>query len=334
MKKFVVGVDASKEKLDCCLLDSGAVAAEEQLENSVSGVSRWLKAVQQAYGTAELLVCAEHGLYTYPLCRACEEQGVVLWLENPAQIKHCSGVQRGKSDRLDARKIALYAARFSDRARPFSLPEKSIQTIRRPLSERDMYVTDRAKYRAQLSDQQRFMSKEDYKDKSKCLKALVKKLDRAIVTVEVLLDAAIEENEQLSHQRKLLCSVVGVGEKTAVKMIAATNAFKDFDDPHKFCCHAGVAPFAYCSGSSVRSQWKVSHRADKSIKALPRMAALAAATKTKGELHEYYCGKVKEGKNKMSVLNAVRAKLVHRMFAVIRNNKMYQNSYSNQLVLS
>ncbi|KAA6341663.1 hypothetical protein EZS27_010531, partial [termite gut metagenome] len=34
---------------------------------------------------------------------------------------------------------------------------------------------------------------------------------------------------------------------------------------------------------------------------------------------------------KMSVLNAVRAKLVHRMFAVIKNNKLYENNYQNAL---
>ncbi|OAV69524.1 hypothetical protein Barb4_01687 [Bacteroidales bacterium Barb4] len=39
-----------------------------------------------------------------------------------------------------------------------------------------------------------------------------------------------------------------------------------------------------------------------------------------------------EGKNRMSVLNAVRAKLVHRMFAVIRNNQDYQKDYVNALV--
>ncbi|KAA6305861.1 hypothetical protein EZS27_042485 [termite gut metagenome] len=57
------------------------------------------------------------------------------------------------------------------------------------------------------------------------------------------------------------------------------------------------------------------------------MGALAAATRMEGELHEYYMKKVSEGKNKMSVLNAVRAKLVQRMFAVIRNNKVYEKEY-------
>jgi hypothetical protein len=39
-------------------------------------------------------------------------------------------------------------------------------------------------------------------------------------------------------------------------------------------------------------------------------------------------GKVAEGKNKMPVINAVRAKLVMRMFAVIKNNIFYEKNYA------
>ena len=54
------------------------------------------------------------------------------------------------------------------------------------------------------------------------------------------------------------------------------------------------------------------------------MAAVAIAHKKSGDLKTYFERKVAEGKNKMTVLNAVRAKLVARMFAVIRNNRVYQ----------
>ncbi|OAV68135.1 Transposase IS116/IS110/IS902 family protein [Bacteroidales bacterium Barb4] len=114
-------------------------------------------------------------------------------------------------------------------------------------------------------------------------------------------------------------------------MIVVTKGFTDFTDACKFCCHAGAAFFSYSSGSSIRSRNRVSHRVDKSIKALLHMAALVAVTRCKGELHDYYERKVAERKNKMSVLNAVRAKLIHRMFAVIRNNQNYQKDYVNAL---
>ena len=66
--------------------------------------------------------------------------------------------------------------------------------------------------------------------------------------------------------------------------------------------------------------------------ALLKMAAMVVTTTKKDdELREYYMKKVAKGKSKMSVLNAVRAKLVYRMFAVIRDNKFYERNYLLQL---
>ena len=59
------------------------------------------------------------------------------------------------------------------------------------------------------------------------------------------------------------------------------------------------------------------------------LAAIAAAMRKKdGELREYYLRKVAEGKNKMSVLNAIRGKIVLRIFAVIKNNRLYEKNYN------
>jgi transposase len=178
------------------------------------------------------------------------------------------------------------------------------------------------------------MSGDDYQDKAKRMDSVLKELDKAIDAIEAKIRDLIDSDRMLKSQHALLLSVEGVGERTAIKMIVETNAFRDFNNARKFCCHAGVAPFKYDSGSSVRSRSKVSNRADKSIKALLHMAALSVATRMKGELHEYYIRKVAEGKNKMSVLNAVRAKLVMRMFAVIKNNHAYEKNYAFCLQIS
>jgi transposase len=120
---------------------------------------------------------------------------------------------------------------------------------------------------------------------------------------------------------------------TAINTIVATRAFTKFNDPRKFACHAGVAPFNYSSGTSIRSKWKVSHRANKKLKKLFHMAALSAI-QAPGELKDYYTRKTNEGKNKMTVINAIRAKIIHRIFAVIRNNQEYDKNYINCLDLS
>jgi len=335
MKMIVIGIDVSKEKLDFCVKSAEKVIKELVVENTTKEIRSSLKSIEKEFqlSLSDLLLCAEYtGQYTYPLCCACAELEIDLWLENPAQIKLSSGVQRGKNDKIDARKIAGYALRYQDKVRLFSLPQKNIESLKQLISERDMYMSDKGKYQGQLTDQKRFMSKDDYRKKSKRLDRQINELNISITEIEQEIEQLIDGDEILKRQHELLTSIDGIGKKVAVKMIVETNAFRDFDNGRQFCCHAGVAPFRYDSGSSVRSRNKVSNKADKSIKSLLHLAALVVATRLKeGELREYYLRKVAEGKNKMSVLNAVRAKLVLRMFAVIKNNNFYEKNYAFSL---
>ena len=329
-KKVFIGIDLSKSKLDLCVRLGEEVSQEIVLENTISDLKKFFNKFVKKHKVSDILICCEStGHYVYPLSCVCADLSLDLWVENAYHLKHSSGLQRGKSDKVDARRIVEYAVRFSDKARLFSLPDESIASLKVLISERDMYISDKSKYQGQLSDQKDFMSKADYSDKSKRLKGLISELEKSIAAIDKKIDALIDSDETLSNQHKLLCSIDGVGSKTATKMIAITNAFKDFVSGRSFCCYAGVAPFEYTSGSSIRSRHKVSQKADKSIKSLLHMSALVAATIRKsGELREYYLRKVAEGKNKMSVLNAIRGKLVLRMFAVIRDNKAYDKKYA------
>jgi transposase len=122
-----------------------------------------------------------------------------LWLENPLQIKHSSGVQRGKNDRLDARRIADYVLRFQDKVHLFSLPEKQIISLKRLISERDMYVCDKAKYQSQLTDEKRFMSREDYSAKSKRPKRQIKELELSVTEIKQAVERLIDGDETLKR---------------------------------------------------------------------------------------------------------------------------------------
>ncbi|SFE44289.1 transposase, partial [Spirosoma endophyticum] len=97
--------------------------------------------------------------------------------------------------------------------------------------------------------------------------------------------------------------------------------------PKKLACHAGVAPFEHSSGSSVRGKTRVNHHARKSLKTLLHMAAMSAL-QVKGELQDYYQRKVADGKNKMLVINALRNKLIHRVYAVVKRGKKYDKTYA------
>ena len=324
---YFIGVDVSKKKLDFCVMFEGKVVCEEKTANHQSAIMSLIYHLQEDYEIAgsRMLICAEHtGQYTFPLACACKAMECRLWLENPAEIKYSSGVQRGKNDKVDAKRIAVYARRFQDKVHYYERPTEDIERLKQLESERTLYVSDLAKYKAQLKDQKDYMPKTLFERKMKRLQALMDDLVEAINAITDEMEEVISACPVLSRQMELLMSVDGVGRVVATNMIIATEAFTRFDDSRKFNCYAGVAPFSYSSGISQHSKSKVSHRADKTIKRLLHLAAVAITHKTGGELKMYYERKVAEGKNRMSVINALRAKIVSRMFAVIKRNEIYR----------
>ncbi|OAV69050.1 Transposase IS116/IS110/IS902 family protein [Bacteroidales bacterium Barb4] len=289
MKKYIAGIDISKEKPDLCFIQEEKTLGEEETVNTTAAVKQALKTFLKEAGaeTSDVSACAEYtGQYIWPLCCACKELGMDLWLENPAQIKYSSGIQRGRNDRSDARKTAACGFRFQDKARLYNLQQENIMSLQQLTSERDMYVSDKNKYQGQLTDQERFIRKKDYRQKSgrlrKLIRGLEESLSQAAAEEEEEIKILIESDETLSEQHGQLCMVEGIGNKTAVKMIVVTKGFTDFTDARKFCCHAGTAPFSYSSGSSILSRNRVSQRADKSIKALLHMAAPVVAARCRG----------------------------------------------------
>jgi transposase len=141
------------------------------------------------------------------------------------------------------------------------------------------------------------------------------------------LAALVASDERTSQQVELLKSVDGVGDRIALHMVAVTMGFTRFQNPRQFFCYAGLAPFRYTSGKSIRSKSKVSQRTNKQMKSLLHIGFTCIATHMKSrECKEYYERKVKEGKYPTCVLNVIRAKMVSRMLEVIRRNEPYKKT--------
>jgi transposase len=81
----------------------------------------------------------------------------------------------------------------------------------------------------------------------------------------------------------------------------------------------------------IRSRPGVSQHARKRLKSLFHLGAMSAI-RVQGELGDYYQRKVAEGKSKISVINAMRNKLIHRMYAVVKKGKKYDKNYTPILV--
>ena len=90
--------------------------------------------------------------------------------------------------------------------------------------------------------------------------------------MDEIIDAIPEWNQNV----RLIRTVKGVGPVLARFLIIYTENFSRFTDPKKFACYAGIAPFEYSSGSSIKGKTRVHHCANKQLKSLLNVAAMSA----------------------------------------------------------
>ena len=152
---------------------------------------------------------------------------------------------------------------------------------------------------------------------------------RNIDLLDETISQTVKDDQLLKDQSKKIQNVPGVGPQIAVHILVTTQAMTQFKTSRQYACYCGVAPFEYSSGSSYRSKTKVHYLANRKMKTLFHMAAMSVLTRD-GEMKVYYNRKLAEGKNAMSVINAIRFKIIDRVFAVVKRNECYDKKYLKQ----
>ena len=322
MKKsyqIFVGVDVSKSKLDYCFVTDPSSGKNQfgiiaNNEKEIKGLISIL--IKKGIPSDQILFCLENtGVYSMPICYWLQEKHIDYWVVPSLEIKRASGIKRGKSDKADAKDIAMYVISHLHKLTLSVLPERNFMELRLLLSEREKIMKAISAFKA-TSENKDFLPKDILKSILQHNKKTLSVLQQQLAKLEKLIEKLIDEDSLLKQQFKLLQSVPGIGKQTAVNLIAYTHAFSIFKNWRKFACYCGIAPFPYQSGTTIKGRTKVNNLENKKLKSQLNLAALSAK-KHDLEIKDYFERKVAEGKNKMLVLNAIRCKVVSRAFAVI-----------------
>jgi transposase len=326
--RFFIGIDVSKLTFDVAVLgsDKSQVITHQSFSNDVKGIkgmTDFLRKTFSGYSQEEALFCMEAtGIYCNALLNFFKDSSASVWVENSVQIKRSSGIARGKQDKIDAQRIALYAYRNADAAKLWKPARAVLEQIRNLTSLRDRMVQAQKKLQSPIDEFEAVGEIKMAKLLSKSISKSLRAIDADIKNIELQITSLMKQDESLNHLFKLVTSVVGIGFVTATNLIIHTNEFTTMNNSRKLACYCGVAPFPHQSGTSIRGKTRVSHMANKKLKTNLHMAALTAI-KFDSELKGYYERKVAEGKHKLSVLNAVKSKLLARVVSVVNNNQEY-----------
>ncbi|MBE0642310.1 MAG: IS110 family transposase [Bacteroidales bacterium] len=325
LPRQILGIDVSKKTLDFCEL-SGKRRASHVIENDAGAIEAFL----ESYKVSETVIAMENtGRYNWALYEVLAQKEFIVYVLNPIHLHKSLGLVRGKDDKIDAYRVAEYTSRHLDQLQRWQPEDDDVQELKLLLNERNQLVATKKRISVRLSEFD-LINLKDYSERlhRRSLRSQ-QEVDRDIKEVEREINELISANDHLSNVAQWITSVTGVGKVLCWYLIAKTNAFRNINNPRKIACYCGVAPFNHQSGTSLKKRPGVSQFADKQLKTLLHMGALTAV-KYDPELRLYYRRKVEEGKCKMSVLNAVRNKLLQRICAVVRNEK----NYERRLVLS
>ena len=223
----------------------------------------------------------------------------------------------------DAQRISGFACLHQLSLKPVQLASACLLKMKNLLAFRDRLTKSKVSLKQTLQDLKDTNALVDNKFIIKESEKQLALIEQQICSTDQQLEMAVEEDEQLQQHFQLVNSVVGIGLVTSIAFLIYTQDFTAFDNGRQFACYAGVAPFEYSSGSSIRGKTKVSPLANRKMKALLSNCA-SAAVQHDPDLKAYYQRKTQEGKAKMSALNAVKAKLINRVFATVNRGTEYK----------
>ena len=335
MRKYLlfIGIDISKHWIDVSLTLDGQKPQmpHARFSNTKKGFAAMLKFIKasELYKSSSSIkltscfFCMEHtGVYSLPLSHFLQSKEFAYHLVSPHHLNWSLGLRRGKNDKADSKDIARYLFLHYHELELSKLPSDRLLKIKALLSLRHRLVKSKKGLRVAQKELNAFASKQIALQVSKQTNKVCRPMEQVIATVEQDIRRLIQEDSQLEYLYQLVTSVKGAGLIVAAYMLVYTAGFSAFKNSRKFATYIGLSPFAQTSGTSVNIPAKVSHLAHKKLKGVISCGASSAQQHDK-ELKAYYHRKLREGKLKFTVRNAICNKFLHRIFAVVKRGTPY-----------
>ena len=323
--KQTIGIDISKLTFDVRMHSNQFYRVFDNTTKGFKELMKWINKNNPIPKENTLFVLEHTGIYSEEISLFFSENDIPFSLVPGLEVKKSLGISRGKNDKVDATKIALYAHRLRDEIKLSKIPSNEINQIKRLLTLRERLVKQRAGHKSTQKEQKRIYQKKENKLLLETQEKIIKYLTKQIKNIELEMKQIIKEKQELNQLYNLIVSVKGIGNQTALFIITTTNGFTKFESWRKYASYCGIAPFPNTSGTSIRGRTKVSNLANKKLKSLFDLCA-KSAIQNNPEMKLYYHKRIDQGKNKMSTINIIRCKLMARVFAAVKRQTPYVNT--------
>ena len=320
----VVGIDVSKGTLAVCYL-----AAEQVKHLEVSNSKVGFQQLVKACGARCLFVMEATGTYNLALAYYLHEQGGQVAVLNPLNIKRFiqMHLSKGKSDRKDAQWLLRYGQQQA--VKVWQPDEQALVECRQLEQVAEQLLKQKTMVSNSLEALQRqpFVSKVASKHVRQMLHILTQQVDAVEATLLALLE------QRFSSEMTLLCSIPGIGRKTAGMLLLFASGFTHLDNYRQLIAMAGLSPREHTSGTSIRGKVRITKMGGGLIRGKLFMCSFAAK-KCNAACQALFDRLVAKGKNKKLALIAVCNKLLKQAFAIVKSGVPYQANFTSKLALN
>lgn len=322
-----IGIDVSKDWLDFAVATrKNPFLLKFKFDNNTNGFRSLVKSLRAnniVIGKKVLITLEHMGGYEDSFIKFVLRKKCQVCLESPLRIKKSIGLQRGKSDSIDAERILEYSIKNKERLMLWKEPRKPISLLKDLLTNRERVIRLANALKLPLLHLKLKYKRNEWLKIKRLNQVGVDGLQDSIEKIETEINRVVKSDEEIKRQFNLLKSVPGIGKVIALQLICKTNEFTMYKTGKQLACFAGVAPFEYSSGT-VTGKGHVSFHGNKNMKQYLHMGAVSSMRPKKSEMRKYYDRKVAEGKHKMLVLNNIKNKILLRAAAVIRKGEPYK----------
>lgn len=304
-----VGIDVSKGSLEAAAHPDGARLETTNDARGRRKLVRWLKRLRP-----RLIVYEPSGGYERSLAQALSQAGLRHRRVDAWRVRRYAEAlgRRAKTDRIDAEVLARFAAVAAEEQAP-EADETAPPGLVALMAARAQLVAEQIRLAGQLDQAVEPLVK-------RLLEARLKLVRRQMLVVLEAAKHLVAEDGALRRRLQVLCSAPGVGEITALTLLAELPELGRRDS-RRIAGLVGVAPRDRQSGKT-RSRSAI-QGGRSALRRVLYMAALSTA-RNKGKWATLRQKLSQRGKPPKVVLVAVMRRLLVVLNAMLKHDRLYQ----------
>jgi len=321
--KVCVGVDVSAASLEVAWRTNGGRLQRGTFDNDAAGHQALIRRVRST-GLPVLVALEATGSYGLDLAMAMERaSGIEVMVANPRTIADFGRalLQRSKTDRIDAETILLYVERM-----PFIAWRAPSQTV---LELRAITRRIAALGKIVRAEKTRTHAAEASESVGrilrKSMRSTVTMLGREIAALRRTARKVIAGDSMLERRFELLTSIKGIGQISAIQILAELMLLPADMTDRQWVAHAGLDPRAVESGTSGRAARHISKAGNHYLRAALYMPAVTAG-RYQANVQAFREHLLARGKRPKQIHVAIMRKLLHAIHAMFNNNTAFDGS--------